>query len=88
MIMNREPIGTNLGTLSEIHVFENPPKYWDEMLAQMNSAAKTGHKHITIYNEDVFDDVYCHTDQYKIICKIENIKFDFDEEGECVCFGW
>ncbi len=88
MIMNREPIGTNLGTLSDMYVFENPPKYWDEMLSQMNSAAKIGHKHITIYNKDVFDDVYRNNDQYRTICKIENIKLYFDEEGECVYFGW
>lgn len=88
MIMNREPIGTNLGRLADKYIFENPPKYWGEMLAQMNSAAKIGHRHTTTYNKDIFDYVYCNTDQYKTICKIENIKFDFDEEGECVCFWW
>ena len=88
MILNRGPIGTSLSNLADVYIFENPPKYWDELLAKMTTAAKTGHRQIVIDDEDTLIDIFHNVDQYETLCKIETIKFDFDEDEEYAYFGW
>lgn len=88
MIMNREPIGTNLGRLADKYIFENPPKYWDDLLVKMTDAAKAGQKQIIINNKNVFDNICHNIYQYKLLCETEKINYYFDDEDKSVYFGW
>ena len=88
MIMNREPIGTNLRRFSDKYIFENPPKYWNELLSKMTSDAKIGCGQIIVTDRDVLNDVCYNVNQYETLCKIENIKFDFHDMREHINFGW